>query len=516
MSSFFRSAFPQPVSGSLPRRGSFIALGAGVLAIAVVFGVLLWDLRVDAGKAAKVSEANLATALAQDLGHNFELLDLSIQAARDAWLDAEIRDLDPDMRNRVIFDHSATARYIDAILVIDREGAVVADSRSSVPRARNYRDAEFFKAQIERDRGLFIAPPIQMTDRSGMDGWRMALSRRLVAADGTFAGVAVGFFNLGYLAESYKRLPLGPDGTLTLFNADGTMLAREPKIAHAVGRSFKGQRVFETLNGPDSGAFEGVSTLDGRSRIYAFHRVGSLPLIQAVAAGAEDVYAEWTARATALGAVLALLCSGILVLVLTLKRELMRRVAVERALDQLASTDHLTGLLNRRKFFELAEVRRRDAMRQGLPVSLIMIDADHFKGYNDRYGHVAGDGVLSAIGRCIRSELGGSGDLAARFGGEEFIVLLPGLDKQRAFVTAEAIRTAISGLATPHEGASAGIVTVSTGLASAEADDDIGLDALVEAADAELYRSKREGRNRSSGDGRVMARVASMVARVAP
>ena len=169
-----RSAFRHPEPGSSPGRWVFLALGAAVLGIALVFGALLWELRVDARKAAEVSGVNLATALAQDLSRNLDILDLSIEAARDSWADPKVRALDSEMKGRLIFDHSATARYIDSILVIDRDGAVVADSRSAVPRTQNYRDAGFFKAQVEQDVGLFIGPPIMVSAVTpGTGGWRL-------------------------------------------------------------------------------------------------------------------------------------------------------------------------------------------------------------------------------------------------------------------------------------------------------------------------------------------------------
>ncbi len=479
-----------------PRRGLFLLISSAVVAIVAVFAIVIFDSRADARRAAEAAETNLATALAQDMDRNVELLDLSIQAARDSWADPRVRALDPELRQMVVFDHSATARYIDAILVVDRTGAVLADSRSAKPPAGDFRDADFFKAQQPHDVGLFIGRPLHIP---GKAGWHVAFSRRLTAEDGGFGGVAVGFLNLGYLNETYRHLPLGPGGILLLFNADGTLMVREPEVRGAIGRSFKGSGLFDEMTATETGAFEGLSRLDGQSRLYAFRRVGALPLIQAVAASTDAVYAGWRTKSTLLGTVLAVLCSGILALLFVLKRELHQRAAAERALDVLASTDPLTGLANRRRFFERAEARCAEAARDGDALSVLMIDADHFKSYNDRYGHGAGDRALVAIARAIAGEMRAETDIAARYGGEEFIVLLPGLDRTAAFVVAEAIRTAVSRMAEPHERAAAGIVTVSAGLASAEAGVPPDLRALVEAADAALYGAKRDGRNRSSG-----------------
>ena len=101
-----------------PRRGIFLLISAGLAAIVAVFAVVLLDSRADARRAADAAETNLATALARDLDRNVELLDLSIQAARDSWADPRVRALEPDLRQMVVFDHSASARYIDAILVL--------------------------------------------------------------------------------------------------------------------------------------------------------------------------------------------------------------------------------------------------------------------------------------------------------------------------------------------------------------------------------------------------------------
>ncbi len=488
---------------SLPRRGLFLLIGAAVAAILVVFAVVLVGARDDARRTAGEAEMNLATALARDMDRSVELLNLSIEAARDAWSDPRVRALDPALRQMVVFDHSATARSIDAILIVDRDGEVVADSRSVTPQRDSFRDADFFTAQQARDVGLVVGPPMRMP---GKPGWHIAFSHRITAQDGSFGGVSVGFLNLADLSETYRRLPLGPGGALLLFNVDGTLLMREPVVRGLVGRTFKGSAVFDRMAGTDGGSFEAASSLDARRRLFAYRRVGSLPLIQGVAATTDEVYAGWRMKAAVLAVVMAILCSGILALLVGLKRELQQRVAAERALDVLASTDPLTGLANRRKFFERAEVCCAEAVRDGRALSVLMIDADHFKSFNDRYGHAAGDRVLVAIGRAIADGTRVDIDLAARYGGEEFIVLLPGLDRVQAFAVAETVRAAVARLAEPHERAPAGFVTVSIGVASAEAGRTPDLRALVEAADGELYRSKRDGRNRSSGGERLAAR----------
>ena len=482
--------------GPVPRGGLFTLMILGLFAICAIFALLMAEARNEARQRTEASSANLATALAQDLDRNIELLDLSIQAARDGWLNPQIRTLSSDLRQLVMFDESAKAHYIDAILVLDREGDVVADSRSVTFRPRNFRSLDFFQAQQDHDDKLFVSRPFVMTESLG---WCLAFSRRITGRDGRFAGVAVGILHLNYLSEVYRRLPIGQDGAMTLFNTDGTLLVREPADEEAVGRSFARQKSFRSLEADISGSLEGISAIDGKSRLYSFHRVGPLPLLQVVAVSMRTVYAEWRFRAVVIGGVLLALCSGILALLFVLRQELAQRIRVEKELSTLATQDSLTGLLNRRGFFDLAETALVEARLRNESVAMLMIDADHFKRYNDHYGHAAGDIVLSAIGQCILGELRPTDDLAARFGGEEFIVFLPGSDQGQAGRVAEAIRAAVAGLETPHERASAGLVTVSIGVASSRATTVAKLGSLVEAADGALYRAKRGGRNRSSG-----------------
>jgi len=175
-----------------------------------------------------------------------------------------------------------------------------------------------------------------------------------------------------------------------------------------------------------------------------------------------------------------------------LQRKLMQRE--RESLELTALIDELTGLGNRRAFDRrLAEESER-ASRYGLALSLAMIDLDAFKEVNDRYGHPAGDALLTQLGEALREVLRGS-DFASRYGGDEFAVLLPATGKTEAWVVAEKLRVALDALQLEVESGARVSATVSIGVASLGAANPTA-DALLAAADAALYRAKRAGRDR--------------------
>src|SRR5204863_8828379 len=137
------------------------------------------------------------------------------------------------------------------------------------------------------------------------------------------------------------------------------------------------------------------------------------------------------------------------------------------------------------------------AAREAAPLALAMIDVDHFKAYNDLYGHPGGDYCLSRVAAVLRETLNRPGDLLARYGGEEFAAVLPGTDLAGAAVVAEAMRAAVAALGLTHAGSPQhGRVTVSLGVAALVPGPGMGEDELVKAADQALYRGKHEGRKR--------------------
>ena len=169
-------------------------------------------------------------------------------------------------------------------------------------------------------------------------------------------------------------------------------------------------------------------------------------------------------------------------------------------LERYAFRDSLTGLTNRRAFDSRAEQEWSRCWRGRLPLSVIMLDVDHFKRYNDTHGHAAGDVCLQRVAQTLEKSIKRAGDLLARYGGEEFIVLLPGAAASGALAIGEALRAAVEEAGIEHKASKvADTVTVSVGVATLSPSGAEGLAALLEAADRMLYAAKVQGRNRVLG-----------------
>nr|WP_316643950.1 GGDEF domain-containing protein [uncultured Roseateles sp.] len=185
------------------------------------------------------------------------------------------------------------------------------------------------------------------------------------------------------------------------------------------------------------------------------------------------------------------------------RRDQLTMEHMHRELQYLSHTDPLTGLANRRHFDQVKLEETRRALRNGLPLAVVSIDLDHFKAYNDSYGHAHGDTCLVTIAQLMRDTFHRAGELPARLGGEEFTVLLPGQSLTMAAAHAERLRARVIELALPHRDSPLGVVSVSIGLACLDVEPSIPehsaeeqIAAVLEAADRALYEAKRSGRNR--------------------
>ena len=175
-----------------------------------------------------------------------------------------------------------------------------------------------------------------------------------------------------------------------------------------------------------------------------------------------------------------------------------------RRLEEMVLVDCLTGVPNRRHFDLTLDREARRSLRDPAPLSVVLADVDHFKSFNDLYGHEAGDRVLQQVARAMNDVVRRAADFFARYGGEEFVAVLPGTDSAGAVVVAERMREAVAALAIPHEGAAeTGLVTMSLGVSTVVPADGLEPKQLIAMADTRLYRAKRGGRNQVVGTGQV-------------
>lgn len=256
-----------------------------------------------------------------------------------------------------------------------------------------------------------------------------------------------------------------------------------------------------------------ISRIDGVERMYALRRNSKLPLITVVALGRDEALTAWRRDARLFTTVILILLFAVGLIGQRLLVDVRRRSRAERQLlsareelldanarlEILASQDALTGLANRRSFDQTLEAEIRRAQRQGSDLTLMLLDIDLFKHYNDHYGHLAGDACLRSVANLLKRCMRRPGDLAARYGGEELAVILPNTSDEGAESIALAFMASLKQSDLTHENSPFQRITVSIGLASLQPDtQDSATIAvrLIEAADQALYRAKANGRNR--------------------
>ncbi len=474
----------------------------GILApvgMVVLSGLMLLDLRQDAWDKAEQTSGNLLQVLERDIARNIELYDLSLRGVVDNLHAAGVAELRPELRQLVLFDRAATARDMGVMIVLDERGDIVADLDAVPPRKGNYADRDYFRAHKARsDLGLFIGQPLV----SRLTGERMLpFSRRINRPDGAFGGVVLGSVKLSYFMRLFSQISLGRGGAINLYLRDGTRIMRQPYTEADIGRNIAGAATFKSFVAKRGGSLIETSVRDGIERHYSFTQVGDLPLILNVALATAEIEAAWRTKALVIGTIVLLLCGLTIVLSLLFGRELRRRAAMQAELASLAQTDGLTGLPNRRAF-EVGFAQASAAIGPDRPLSLLIVDADHFKRFNDRYGHPVGDEVLKGLARALAASVHRPRDLVCRVGGEEFVLLLPDTDQDGALRIAEQVHVEVAALRVIAAGNDVGSVTVSIGLASTvrTGEPEQGLTELYRRADAALYQAKAAGRNQTRCD----------------
>ncbi len=473
-------------------------MSGSMLAVAAILAIVASLLIREYGNATETavrSANNIVKLIDADVERNADLYDTSLKGMIAAWQQPDVRAISPQLRQWVMFDRSTAAPYKGDLVILDQTGAIVADSTSVIPRDDNFSDRPGF--QQHRDNpSLALRVDGPFKSRWGFKDWCISFSRRIPSTDGSFVGVASASMRLSYFNQLFNSLDVGKNSTINLINADGMLLARQPELPDQsrIAEDFSQRPNFQRILKEVNGSFTAASDIDDKQRLYTFSRVGDLPLIVVVAQDRDDVYAVWKRNAMLVASATGLLCLGILWLSYLLGKQLRLRQVAERELAELASTDGLTGLANRRRLDQVLQQEWSRGMRSGKPLSLMMIDVDHFKAFNDRHGHHGGDVALRNVAQTLAATIRRPGDLAARYGGEEFLVVLPETDLAGAKIIAEKIRVAVQSLR-PFAG-DRHPVTVSIGIASHRPGSGMKQSQLFDDADKALYQAKHNGRNR--------------------
>ncbi len=395
----------------------YLHLIAGVIALGIlgISAHTLWMDRLGTWQEAEKSSRNVLTTIVRDLDSNLELLDLSLKGAMEGLRHLGIHPLPPDLQYRMLFDRTVSASYKGSLLVIDREGNLIADAGPIIaPRSLNVADRDYFTAhKTNHHLGLYVSRPFKSRLRGGE--LSISISRRHSDADGGFAGLVVGSIPLPALNSLFKDLSLGQHGAINLFRNDGILLTRHPFDGSQIDQNFGGSPHVQRLLQGGSGTFESVSPIDGVRRLISYEKLDKYPLVLTVALSVQEIFSAWQRKALVLSLMTVTLCLAVVGLTVLFQRELRRRTRAETKLRRIARTDDLTGLPNRRAFRETFEREWRQAIRSGSPLSLLYIDADYFKKFNDQYGHGRGDEVLRMIAGTLDANFRRPRDISARF-----------------------------------------------------------------------------------------------------
>ncbi|MPZ40143.1 MAG: diguanylate cyclase [Rhizobiales bacterium] len=379
------------------------------------------------------------------------------------------------------------------------------------------------------------------------------------AIDPSVPAVVMTSIDLQWVSALITSLQRRNGSSVLLVDNLGTVIAGDPGRSAWIGKRIDDTSFFKSLGHGDEGTFRGEG-IDGVRRIFGFARVPSSDARLIVGLNEAEIL-QRTDRELLL-AYLQLGFFGLLVLLIAwfggerlivdpirslartaerfgrgdlqarappeawakefvpltvalndMAQKLADREEELRAanahLRELASSDALSGLANRRGFDARLAADWQRAGKLARPIALLMIDVDHFKQFNDRYGHVEGDVCLRRIAKLLRETATREDDLPARYGGEEFALLLPGNKVDSALAIAERLRHAVEDLCVTHASSPTGQVTISVGVASLvpSAGEDAG--HLIEAADIALYAAKRRGRNTVVAHGAIKLAEAS-------
>lgn len=446
----------------------------------------------------------------------------------------------------------ANLPWIRSIMLVSKDG-VVQCSTLNIQVGLNLADRDYFNKAQQTRNFVFSDYLIGKTNGRPM----MMAAYPVSAINPEEDAVAVAGINIDWLSKIMANLSAKPGISALLIDSTGMVIATAPNQAGAIGRKLDNEPLLSAItykalsSNSDTGSISFTAT-DGNKQAVSFARIpgtqarlivsvdeaqvtavinreiqtaylqlGFVCLLVLLGAliGAEKLIidpikmmtgmakrfgeGDWSVRVSRdhLPSEFVPLARAFNAMAAQLSQRERELVATNDRLTVMASIDMLTGLANRRGFQSRLDFEWMKAQQHGSELSLLMIDVDHFKLYNDSYGHPEGDACLTRIGETLAGIAAETMGFAGRYGGEEFCLLLPNTGVEKALEIGEIVRATVEGLALPHMTSSYGIVTASVGVAGTLPNDAQAPSDLIEAADAALYAAKHRGRNAVVGHG---------------
>lgn len=470
---------------------------------------------------AAITVENLSRVLEESLVGSISLIDNALLAVADeATRQDAAGKIDRTVLNAFIERQNSRLPRTDGLRATNEEGSTQYGV-GVIPGVANAVGRDYF-VQLHKDpsAGLVLSKPL-IGRISGK--WAIIFARRHNRPDGSFNGVVFLPINLETFAKVFSAIDVGPHGVITLLGSNANIIVRQPEtqgFESAIGKQIASPKILELVRtGTQTGVYSSRSSVDNIERLLSARKLADFPLFVVVGLAPEDYLAEWRRDTAILVGSWALFSSLLIMLSVLivrswrqrqttlraqeLNRELEARVAERtreleesnRKLEALSTTDGLTGVSNRRGFDMALAKEWSQASRTGQSIALAIFDVDLFKNYNDHYGHIQGDECLRKVAQMLNNQAQRAGDLVARFGGEEFVLLLPLCSAESALEIAKTACESVAGMLMPHDPSPYKKVTISGGVAACVPLMGEIPETLVQLADEAMYRAKKRGRN---------------------
>ena len=496
----------------LSRRGAWTIRFAVAFVIFVCMALLVMNawliVRAHKAETSQIIKANfnLAHAVSQQVEGSFAMAEHIVSGI---VFDIERSEITTDTVTRlqpILVNHVSQISSVKGLFVYDADGRWIVNSEASDNTNRNNSDRDYFIFHRDNQSAhTLISAPI--VSRSSGE-WVIPISQRISDPDGKFAGVVLATLSIKNLVSDLDKFQIGKKGAIAIFK-ENQILVRRPFKASDLEKRSSTSPLMKVFQSSRSGTTEGVSTIDSVERIISFEHLINYPLFVTVAAGKDEALYEWRTLSIYQTSWVLSLCAIMGIMGFYLIKVMQRQVYAEQRLlttrdaltdanehlAHMAKDDALTGLSNRR-YFDARLLRSfRQAQETQKFLSIVMIDVDQFKKYNDLYGHLQGDECLKQVAHALQTVLRRPSDFIARYGGEEMVMLLPDTDMDGAANVAERARLAVYELQMPHAGTAIGVVSVSLGVAACIPGVNTLAADLLKASDQMLYHAKDSGRN---------------------